>query len=272
MYEVTLDSKIRDYALIPIVVVFLCGNLIRNNLLRLFQDKPKVDMKSMKQNNTLARARSLKVPTARFLCERAWNNKKKYFTKRQTAEKGDGVLCNPPEAVDPMASMAQPDMGQAAGMMKSQMVFIVSQGALGYWVNYLFSGFLVAKTPFPLTFRFKSMLQRGVEVENLEAGYISGLCWYFMIMMAIGGIQQFITSLWVDEDEKLADPNGQDEMMMMMGMPPPGMGHPMMQGPDPKKIYKQEEDSLNIHYFETCLEHAEMDLWKKWKKDKMKNK
>ena len=174
--------------------------------------------------------------------------------------------------VDPMASMAQPDMGQAAGMMKSQMVFIVSQGALGYWVNYLFSGFLVAKTPFPLTFRFKSMLQRGVEVENLEAGYISGLCWYFMIMMAIGGIQQFITSLWVDEDEKLADPNGQDEMMMMMGMPPPGMGHPMMQGPDPKKIYKQEEDSLNIHYFETCLEHAEMDLWKKWKKDKMKNK
>ena len=75
------------------------------------------------------------------------------------------------------------------------MVFLVSQGALGYWVNYLFSGFLVAKTPFPLTFRFKSMLQRGVEVENLEAGYISGLCWYFMIMMGISGIQQFIKAI-----------------------------------------------------------------------------
>ncbi|MAG85840.1 MAG: hypothetical protein CMB97_00280 [Flavobacteriaceae bacterium] len=80
-------------------------------------------------------------------------------------------------------------------MLKSQMVFIVSQGAIGYWVNFLFSGFLVGKTPFPLTFKGKSMLQRGVEVQNLEPGYISGLCLYFLIMMSMGGVQQWITYL-----------------------------------------------------------------------------
>jgi len=175
----------------------------------------------------------------------------------------------PPPAKDPMAGMANPDMSQASGMMKSQMVFLVSQGAMGYWVNYLFSGFLVAKTPFPLTYKFKSMLQRGVEVENLEAGYISGLCWYFMIMMAIGGIQAFITSLWTDE-EGSTDINGNDDMMMMMGMPPPGQ-HPMMQGgPDMSKIYKQEQESLSIMYYESAIENAELDLWKKWKKTEKK--
>ena len=56
--EVELDSKINMFATIPIVVVYLCGNLIRNNLLKLFQEKPKVDMKNMKHNNVLARARS----------------------------------------------------------------------------------------------------------------------------------------------------------------------------------------------------------------------
>ncbi len=38
-----------------------------------------------------------------------------------------------------------------------------------YWVSHLFSGFLVAKTPFPLTFQFKSMLQRGVVAQGRAA-------------------------------------------------------------------------------------------------------
>ena len=66
------------------------------------------------------------------------------------------------------------DPGAAMGMMKEQMIFLVGQGLIGYWVSFLYNGFLVGKTPFPLTFRFKSMLQRGVEVDNLEPGYISG--------------------------------------------------------------------------------------------------
>merc|ERR1719378_953562 len=84
-----------------------------------------------------------------------------------------------------MEALSQgPDPMAAMGMMKTQMIFMVSQGGLAYWVSHLFSGFLVAKTPFPLTFRFKSMLQRGVEVSALEPGYVSSLCWYFIVMMS----------------------------------------------------------------------------------------
>merc|ERR1719281_1353980 len=104
----------------------------------------------------------------------------------------------PPKAKDPMEQLqAGPDPMMAMGMLKNQMVFVVLQGALAYWVSHLFSGFLVAKTPFPLTFQFKGMLQRGVEVQSLEPGYVSSFCWYIFVMMSshslIGLIQSFFS-------------------------------------------------------------------------------
>merc|ERR1712194_588636 len=151
------------------------------------------------------------------------------------------------------------------GMMKSQMIFLFSQGAIGYWVNFLFTGFLVGKTPVPLTYRFKSMLQRGVEVDNLEPGYISGLCWYFILMMSISSIQALILNLFEGES-KTADVNSsEDPMMLMMGMSSQAQ-NPLMGGPDMKKMYTQEKEALDLYFFESSLENAEMDLWRAWKK------
>merc|ERR1712217_709314 len=107
---------------------------------------------------------------------------------------------------DPMEALsAGPDPMMAMGMMKNQMFFMVSQGLLAYWVSHLFSGFLVAKTPFPLTFQFKSMMQRGVEVQSLEPGYVSSLCWYMFVMMSshslIGLIQNFLTKNELNDED-----------------------------------------------------------------------
>merc|ERR1719482_911058 len=88
----------------------------------------------------------------------------------------------------------------AMGMMKSQMVFMLIQGGTSYWVSHLFSGFLVAKMPFPLTFQFKGMLQRGVEVSSLEPGYVSSLCFYFFVMMSSHAMVSFIT--WFMSQDK----------------------------------------------------------------------
>ena len=48
-------------------------------------------------------------------------------------------------------------------MVKGNFLQVVPMVALGSWINYAFAGFLCAKLPFPLTFRFKPMLQRGME-------------------------------------------------------------------------------------------------------------
>merc|ERR1712222_247796 len=106
------------------------------------------------------------------------------------------------------------------------MFFLVSPGLLAYWVSHLFAGFLVAKTPFPLTFQFKSMMQRGVEVQALEPGYVSSLCWYMFVMMSsyslIGLVQSFFTK---------SDVEAEDPMMAMMGTM--GGANPMMPGAGP---------------------------------------
>merc|ERR1719226_378388 len=99
------------------------------------------------------------------------------------------------------------------GMMKNQMFFMVNQGVVSYWVTHLFSGFLVAKTPFPLTFQFKSMMQRGVEVASLEPGYVSSLCWYIFVMMSSHGLLGLVQSF---KDASKID-SGEDPMSVMMG-------------------------------------------------------
>merc|ERR1712060_313098 len=133
----------------------------------------------------------------------------------------------------------------AMGMMKNQMVFMVSQGLLAYWVSHLFPGFLVAKTPFPLTFQFKSMMQRGVEVSSLEPGYVSSLCWYMFVMISSHSLIALVQS-FVSKNESEVD----NPMMAMMGtmgggmMGGPGAGGPG--GPDMSKVYKQEQEGLEM--------------------------
>merc|ERR1719401_1287955 len=157
----------------------------------------------------LSRCRFLRA-NAFFLSERNFHKRKAYFIK-----KDQGVLVKaPPAAKDPMEALsAGPDPMAAMGMMKSQMFFMVSQGLLAYWVSHLFSGFLVAKTPFPLTFQFKSMMQRGVDVSSLEPGYVSSLCWYMFVMMSshsLIGLMQALFSKASGDDED-------NPMMAMMG-------------------------------------------------------
>merc|ERR1719401_3087505 len=209
----------------------------------------------------LSRCRILRQH-AHFLAERAFKPRKAYFVKKDV-----GVLVkNPPKAKDPMDALsgAGPDPMMAMGMMKNQMFFMISQGVLAYWVSHLFSGFLVAKTPFPLTFQFKSMMQRGVEVQSLEPGYVSSLCWYMFVMMSsyslIGLVQAFCSKQDTGEDE--------NPMMAMMGTMGGGGGMMPGGGPDMSKVYKQEQESLEVIQHEFVLENVETELWRKWRQER----
>merc|ERR1711971_340340 len=157
---------------------------------------------------------------------------------------------------DPMAAM---------GMMKNQMGFMVLQGLLAYWVSHLFSGFLVAKTPFPLTFQFKGMLQRGVDVTALEPGYVSSFCWYMFVMMSSHSLMGLVQSFFSKSDAEA----GEDPMMAMMGAMGGGMGGMMPGGgPDMSKIYKQEQESLEMIQHDFVFSNVETELWLKWRDER----
>ena len=79
-------------------------------------------------------------------------------------------------------------------------------------ISFFFSGFVLVKVPFPVTQRFKQMLQRGVDLATLDTSYVSSLSWYFLLMFGLRGFLRVV----LGEDPDAMDANR--EMQMQMGM------------------------------------------------------
>ena len=157
------------------------------------------------------------------------------------------------------------DPSTAMNMVKGQFMFLGIHGTLGYWVSHLFSGFLVAKTPFPLTFKIKAMLQRGVDVAAVDTSYVSSLSWYFFVMISSSGLIQLFNYLSSDAPAIEAAGQGSAELMMMASGGAMIGNNPMGGAQvDIKKQMESERDALQVISHEFALENAELKLLEKW--------
>lgn len=93
--------------------------------------------------------------------------------------------------------------------MKNSIAMGVTMMLQMAWVNYFFSGFILAKVPFPLTQKFRGMTQSGVDMENLDVRYVSGLSFYFLVMFGTSQLQ----SLLVDQKQLMTEDSMQQQQM-----------------------------------------------------------
>ena len=116
---------------------------------------------------------------------------------------------NPPNPLDANS------MDGLMGGLKSQAVMMVPQMVLMGWINFFFQGFVLSayfayvrftftenyiiflfmalvKLPFPLTLGFKSMLQRGIETQDMDVRWVSSLSWYFLNFFGLNGLYRLL--------------------------------------------------------------------------------
>lgn len=121
------------------------------------------------------------------------------------------------------------------------------------------------KLPFPLTLRFKSMLQSGVATRDLDVRWVSSLSWYFLNLFGLQPI--FIFILGNDNGESFKPSNrftaeaslaaSQTASQMAQINPAANMFQP---GQDPDKLFKGEAENLEVLEHWSILDGVEERL------------
>ncbi|RKO95023.1 DUF850-domain-containing protein, partial [Caulochytrium protostelioides] len=127
--------------------------------------------------------------------------------------------------------------------LKKNMVMLIPQTLIMSWINFFFSGFVLIKLPFPLTVRFKAMLQRGVETQDMDVRWVSSLSWYFLNLF---GLKNVYTLL-------LGEGNGAEGVSDMGAMGAMGGApgaNPMQPAQDMAPVFKSEREflALAVHH------------------------
>ncbi|KAJ1978514.1 hypothetical protein H4R33_005949 [Dimargaris cristalligena] len=254
--QMFLDPAIRDWVLIPITIVMVLVGVLRHQMTVLMNGKPKPPtLAAVKESKALMRG-SMLVRHHDFIPYSAFLMRKEFLSK---AFESGRFLKNPGEME---ANGAPNPLSDPAGMemmmdgMKKNMMSIIPQTVIMGWINFFFSGFVLIKLPFPLTVRFKSMLQAGVLTPDMDVAWVSSLSWYFLNLFGLRGIFSLI----------LGAENTADGMRDMQAMGTMGMSGQPGQPQNFHKLFLAEKENLDIANHRWALEGIEERLLLKYGK------
>jgi len=193
----------------------------------------------LRHNASSALTTSSFVSRKEYLIE---NYKKGTFLKNGPESRGQSA---PNPMTDPAA------MEGMMGMMKGNMAMMIPQTLIMSWINAFFAGFVILKLPFPLTIRFKSMLQSGVMTRDLDVRWVSSLSWYFLCLFGLQSIFIFILG-----NDNAASQTAQQMANMNQG----ANTNPFGPGQDPDNMFLAEAENLEVQESYSILDGVEERL------------
>lgn len=239
--ELRLDPAIRMWVFLPIVAITFLVGILRHYVSVLLSSDKKVDLSKVRDSQVLLRSRALRE-NARYLPKQSFLMRRHYFNHEET-----GILKTQQKNRPAAASNPMTDPSMMTDMLKGNLTNVLPMIVIGGWINWHFSGFVTTKVPFPLTLRFKPMLQRGIELMSLDAAWVSSASWYFLNVFGLRSIYALV----------LGENNAADQSRMMqeqMTMQAGGMQQ------DPKAAFKAEWEALEITEHNFALKNAEQEM------------
>ena len=243
-HTLILDSSIRDWVLLPMLLLLVLVGVGRHYVALLIKSEPKRTeqfLNECRYKFTIMKS----IRTRQFghaICESAFNTRKAAMIKKKTGLLREKV----PGAANPMSNP-----NAMMDMMKGNITGIVPNIAMMTFVGWFFAGFICLKVPFPIpSSHFKIMLQRGVDLSTLDISYVSSLSWYFLCSFGLNGVYKII----LGQDSEIEDSQMQMVQMQMQMGGGGGMGF------DASNAYKQEIEQMSIAKHEWSAERAERAL------------
>lgn len=129
----------------------------------------------------MIRARLLRE-NGKYLTAQSFAQRRHYFNNEET-----GYF-----KTQKRGPVAQNSTAMLSDLVKGNFINVLPMVVIGGWINWMFSGFVTTKVPFPLTLRFKPMLQRGVELASLDAAWVSSASWYFLNVFGLRSIYTLV--------------------------------------------------------------------------------
>ncbi|CAI5447829.1 unnamed protein product [Caenorhabditis angaria] len=233
MTDLLLDPAIRTWVFLPIVVITFLIGVLRHYISLLWMNKKKIDLENIADGQYLLRARLLRE-NGRFLPKSSFNSRRQYLVAEETGYLSK-AMNRPAKAANPMA-----DPTQMTEMLKGNMMNMIPMIVVGGWINWTFSGFVTTRVPFPLTLKFKAMLQRGVDLVSLDSAWVSSASWYFLCMFGLRSIYTLVLG-----SENAADQSkGMEDQMTGVATNPQA---------DPKAAFKAEWEALQVQQHQFAL-------------------
>ncbi|KZW04270.1 transmembrane protein [Exidia glandulosa HHB12029] len=244
--QLYLDPQIRDWVLFPITIVMILVGVLRHYVTQLLGSSPKKQTRAqIREQRAMIRSQILRSTSAKSpIPPSHYRSISSYlyegfdtgiFLKDGPPKEGaDGEQAPAKSPLDALTDPSQMDTMMDG--MKKQMVMMVPQMVIMGWINFFFQGFVLIKLPFPLTMGFKSMLQRGIDTQDMDVRWVSSLSWYILNLFGLNGVYRLI----------LGNDNSADSSRDLANSPFGGAGGPAPLGQDMNKIFKAEKDNLQL--------------------------
>lgn len=225
MAELLLDSKIRFWVFLPIMAITFLVGIIKHYLFLFMSNDKTVEKQQLVDSQALLRSRLIREH-GKYIPRESFLMRKNYFVNEET-----GFFVK--QKRQPNVKMPMNDPKVMADMLKGNFLNMIPMVVIGGWINWAYAGFLCTKVPFPLTFRFKPMLQKDVNLVTLDASWVSSASWYIINLFGLRSMYNLV----------LGENNAADQTKAMQDQM---SGAALSMPDDLNKAFKAECDSLTV--------------------------